>query len=262
VGVPIENAVAASLKWEKGFMQVKSYSRDTVRVSWFFSLVLIFSAAFLIQGTPAYASDKDKYSGFLSNYSSLKPGPKGGTKLLWKNPKYRWPEHLASFRAIKIDGIKVMLSKAGQSRGVDATELARLADELHRQLIDAIKDGYSVTDKFGPGILRIIVALTDVEPSNTTVDTVTSAVPVGRVFSFFKKQATGRHLFVGSASVEGVFVDGGTGETLVAFVDQKTGDKGVVGAVDKMEDVKEAFRAWAKRLRLVLDTAYGKHPKN
>jgi hypothetical protein len=45
-------------------------------------------------------------------------------------------------------------------------------------------------------------------------------------------------------------------------VDQKTGDKGVVGAVSKMEDVKEAFRAWAKRLRVVLDNAHGKMPKN
>ena len=62
--------------------------------------------------------------------------------------------------------------------------------------------------------------------------------------------------------MEGVTLDGGTGETLTAFVDQKTGDKGVVGAVSKMEDIKEAFQAWAKRFRFVLDTAHGKMPKN
>lgn len=107
-----------------------------------------------------------------------------------------------------------------------------------------------------------MIALTEVEPSNTTMDTITSVVPVGRVFSFFKKQVTGRHLYVGSTSVEGVVLDGGTGETLAAFVDQKTGDKGVVGAVSKMEDIEEAFQAWAKRLRVVFDTAHGKLPKN
>jgi len=134
VRVGIENAAVASRKCEKGLMQVKSYSKNIVTVSWFLGPVLIFSAAFLIQGVPAYAADKDKFSGFLTDYSSLKPAPKGGTKLLWKNQKYRWPDHLASFKAVKIDGIKVLLSKEGQSRGVDATELARLAEELHRQL--------------------------------------------------------------------------------------------------------------------------------
>ena len=243
-------------------MNIPSLSQCTIAVSRLLGLALICSAAFLGQVQPAHAADKDKFSGFLTNYSSLKPGPKGGAKLVWKNPKYKWPGHLARFKAIKIDSIKVMLSKEGRSRGVDVTELARLAGDFHKQLIDAIKDGYTVTDRSGPGVLRIIVALTDVEPSNTTMDTITSVVPMSRVFSFFKKQVTGRHLYVGSASVEGVVLDGGTGETLAAFVDQKTGDKGVVGAVNKMEDIQEAFKAWGKRLRVVLDTAHGKMPKN
>ena len=233
-----------------------------ITVSRLLGLVLICSAAFLGPAQPAHAAAKDKFSGFLTNYSSLKPGPKGGVKLLWLNPRYKWPGHFASFKAIKIDPIKVMLSKEGKSRAMDVTELAKLAGDFHKQLIDALKDGYTLTDRSGPGVLRVMIALTDLEPSDTTMDTITSVIPTSRVFSFFKKQITGRHLFVGSASVEGVTLDGGTGETLTAFVDQKTGDKGVVGAVSKMEDIKEAFQAWAKRFRFVLDTAHGKMPKN
>ena len=70
--------------------------------------------------------------------------------------------------------------------------------------------------------------------------------------------ATGRHTFVGSASVEGVLVDSVTNETLIAFVDKKTGDKGVFGAVDHMEDVYEAFDFWAKKFRLVMTSSRAK----
>ena len=79
-----------------------------------------------------------------------------------------------------------------------------------------------------------------------------------RAFSFLKKQVTGSHSFVGSASIEGVIVDGGTGETLIAFTDKRTGEKSIGTATDELNDAREAFEWWGKRLRKVLDQAPAK----
>lgn len=226
-----------------------------------FSVLVIIAFVAGASLTPAKAADSDKFSGFLTNYSSLKPGPEGGAKLLWQNPNYKWPDHIRAFNAIYIDSIKVMLSKKGQGRGVDAKELAQLSKEFHAALINSVKDGYQVAPAPGPGVLRLVVALTDVEPSDTTMDTVTTVVPTARVFSFLKKQVTGKNSFVGSASVEGVLLDGGSGETLAAFVDSRPGSKGIGGVTDEYNDAKEAFEAWGKRLRYVLDTAHGRTKK-
>ena len=206
----------------------------------------------------ANASDPTP-SRFLSSYEGFRKGPEGGVDKVWTNPKFNFPADLARYKAFSFDPVVVHLSKEGGSRGVNVTELAELAKRMRDKLIEQVlAGGYKIVEKPETGVLRFIVALTDVEPSNPLMDTVTSIVPFARVFSFVRKKATGQHSFVGSASVEGVIVDGGTGETLIAFADKQTGDKGVLGGVDSMEDVSEAFEHWAKRLRLVLDRAHGK----
>ena len=220
------------------------------------SLLIVLAAIAII--APAYASDPTP-SGFLSNYAGLRDGPEGGVAKIWTNPNYKFPKDLVLYKAFSFDPIVVHLSKDGRDRGVNVTELSELTNKLRNQLTGQLKaGGYKIVEKAEAGVLRFIIALTDVEPSNPVLDTVTSAVPMARVFSFIKKQVTGKHSFVGSASIEGVILDGGTGETLIAFADKQTGDKGVFGGVDSMEDVDDAFEDWAKRLRLVLDRAHGK----
>ena len=207
---------------------------------------------------PAFAADPTP-SGFLSTYEGFRKGPEGGVARVWTNPKYNFPKDLARYKAFSFDPIAVHLSKEGRKRGVNVTELAQLANKLRDQVTgQLLAGGYKIVGTPEPGVLRFVIALTDVEPSNAIMDTVTSIVPTARVFSFLKKQVTGKDSFVGSASIEGVVLDGATNETLIAFADKQTGDKGVFGATESMEDVNEAFKHWAKRLRLVLDQAHGK----
>ena len=218
---------------------------------------ILVAVALLFGIQPAQAAEP-QYSGFLTSYKGFKPGPKGGVDRIWVNPKFKFPADLAKYRVFYIDPITVYLSKDGQRRGIPVAELNGLSIKFRQLLINAIKGKYYVAQSPGPGVLRFVIALTDVEPSMPVLDTITSVVPVARVLSFLKKQVTGKHTFVGSASVEGVIVDGGTNEPLIAFVDKRTGDKGVFGGVKKMEDVHEAFEWWAKRLRKVLDQAHAK----
>ena len=205
----------------------------------------------------AWAKTDAEYSGFLTNYDVLGPGPDGGVDEIWKNPAHDLPADFAKYNAIMIDPITIYLADKSKDRGIDTNEIYRLSQEFHQALISAVEDRYRVVRAPGPGVLRLIIALTDVEASNPALDTITSVIPMARVFSFVKKQVTGSHSFVGSASIEGVIVDGANNDVLVAFVDHRSGDKGIGGGSDALEDAREAFQWWAARLRAVLDEAHG-----
>ena len=209
--------------------------------------------AIWLPGTTAVAD-----SGFLTDYSGLKPGPEGGIDRVWANPKYTFPAQFGKYKAFSIDPITVYLSSEGKDRGVPVAELNMLTNEFRAKLIESISGKYTVTDKPGDGVLRFVIALTDVESTNAALDTITSIVPMARIFSFVKKQVTGADSFVGSASIEGVIVDGGTGETLMAFTDKRVGEKSISNATDELNDAREAFEWWGKRLRKVLDQAHAK----
>ncbi len=204
-----------------------------------------------------WAGTDAEYSGFLTNYDTLRPGPDGGVDEIWKNPDHNLPADFAKYNAIMIDPITIYLADKSKDRGIDTNEIYRLSQELHQALINSVKDRYRVVRAPGPGVLRLIIALTDVEASNPALDMITSVIPMARVFSFAKKQVTGSHSFVGSASIEGVVVDGGSDDILIAFVDHRSGDKGVAGGDDPLEDAREAFQWWSARLRAVLDEAHG-----
>ena len=220
-------------------------------------IAAIVALAFI---APAVASEPVP-SGFLTTYEGFKDGPEGGVAKIWINPKLGSVKGIARYQAFFFDPIVVHLSKEMREHAVSATELATLAKKLHEQLTaQVLAGGYQLAPAPGPGVLRFIIALTDVEPSNPTMDKISSVVPMARVFSFIKKEVTGQHSFVGSASVEGVVVDGATNETMIAFTDKRSGDKGVFKDTGSMKDVNEAFKYWSKRLRLVLDQAFGKAP--
>jgi hypothetical protein len=111
----------------------------------------------------------------------------------------------------------------------------------------------------GPGVLRIRTAITDVVPSNPTMDNVTGILPQARVISAAAKATTGWHLYVGEASMEGEMLDSQTGERLAAAVDRWTGTKGFIDTEkDPLKHAKQAIDVWAKRLRERLDNFYGK----
>ena len=213
-------------------------------------------AFILVMSAPALADDYQYYSGFLTNYEMFEPGPEDGVDRLWLNPNFNLPNDFAKYSSVMIDPLRLYLSDDAQDEGFSPDELAALTSEFRQILFDSIKDRYEVTTVPGPGVLRILIALTDIDTSEVVLDEVTSIMPTARVLSFLKEQITGSHSFVGSATIEAILLDGGTGETIAAFVDHRSGDKGIVGGVDSMEDAREAFEWWGERLRKLLDEAY------
>jgi hypothetical protein len=90
------------------------------------------------------------------------------------------------------------------------------------------------------------------------MDTISTVVPQALLLSQAKGLVTGKPGFVGEASVEAKATDGQTGELVAAAVDRRVGGKSVTGApTDSWEDVREAYRYWARQFRYRLCTERG-----
>ena len=54
-------------------------------------------------------SAEQKHSGFLTNYEMLRPGPEGGAKEVWTNPKFKFPNHVGSYHSLLIEPVVIYI---------------------------------------------------------------------------------------------------------------------------------------------------------
>ncbi len=110
--------------------------------------------------------------------------------------------------------------------------------------------------QLGPKTLRGQVAIVSVEQSMPALEALSFIpVPVGVPGGKFgllkaKELGTGKPVFVGEAVVEAKFTDAHTGEVLFAAVDRRVGGRRPGTEVfDSWDDVHQAFRYWAEKVR-------------
>jgi len=191
-----------------------------------------------------------KYSGFLGDYSQFKPGKEGVAQVYIKKGV-----DFKKYKKLMPDHVVFYLKEDAQYKGIQADEMKELADEFHKAFIKAFGDAYPVTDTPGPDVLRIRVAITDIEPNKPGLSAISTVTPVGLAVSTIKKGVTGKHTGVGSTSMEAELLDSLTNERLAAAVDSRTGGK--LEGMSKWGSAKEAFEFWSKRLRVFLDETHG-----
>ena len=193
-------------------------------------------------------------SGFLGDYSMLQEGRRGVVKegsedqALWiyKNPAADWRK----YKKIILEPVTIWMSqKDSQLKEVSVEDRQRLAVLLWSKIDEQLRKDYEITSQPGPDVLRMQGAITEAGASNAVLDTVTSIVPQTRLLSGAKSLATGVSAFTGSASAELKITDSATGTLLVAGVDRRGGTKSLSGMTNSWNDVEEAYRFWAEKLR-------------
>ena len=185
-------------------------------------------------------------SGFLGDYSQLEPGADGQALLVYRNPK----ADFSKYKKVLVDPIAVWRdAESSEEEEVSTEDMERLANYLHRVIVDRLASDYEIVTQSGPGTLRIRGAITEAERSSVPLDTVSTIEPFTRIATEVTRLATGTHLFVGKAGVEGEITDSVTGERLLAAVDRRAGEKVFRGSQSSWSDVKDAFDFWALRLR-------------
>jgi hypothetical protein len=184
-------------------------------------------------------------SGFLEDYSQLEPWEGDEDVLVYEEPGVNWKQ----YKRLMIDPIEVHFHPSTQSRKVKPKELDKLTEYFHAKIVKAVEDAYPVTDIPGPDVLRIRVAITDINPTNTAVNLVSSVaimVPVD----------------LGGAAMEAEFIDSETYERLYVCMEERKGKhSNIMEGTTKLSHAKGAFKYWAKELRKWLDEVNGVEAK-
>ena len=190
-------------------------------------------------------------SGFLGDYSRLRPGTGGEALLVYRAPD----PHLARYRSVILDRVAIW---AGSSDpGAPRADLQRLADSLYGSVLVRLRTYYFVVDQPGPDVMRVRAALTEAKPSSVNLDILSNIGPITGTVAGVKEMATGTRAFVGAASGEVEVSDSQSGEVLLAAADRRVGTKTLAGSSDPWSDVDEALVVWADRLIVRLQAEGG-----
>lgn len=172
----------------------------------------------------------------LTEGLSYHPDPSDKDVLIYRNPNLS----ITSYSKFLIEPVKIF---SNEDRAIRPEEKARLADAFRRQLIDVLKDGYSVVDQPGPGVLRIRTAIQDIQPAHIQTDE--DRFLVLRLDTVLARVAM---------ELEGV--DSDSGEPVVALIhrlnDRRYYEK---ETASRLLNVRDAFSIWTRSLRQRFDAA-------
>lgn len=218
-------------------------------------LVLAAALALLLLAAAACATTRQtrevKKSGFLADYSQLRPGVGDEALLIYLDEDADWER----YDAILLDSVTIWHDE--DTDELSEADQQRLTDLLYSDLHDALSQDFHMVQQPGPNVLRMRVALTEAKGANVVGNTLTTVVPQARLLSMVTGLATDTQVWVGKAAVEAEIVDSMTGTRLMAAVDQRAGAKTLRGLGGKWADVDNAFKYWAGRVRDRLQTLRG-----
>jgi hypothetical protein len=199
-----------ALGWMSAFVVVAGCASDaTVRDG---------ATASLAQGTQ---------SGFLGDYSNLRPSPRHPDTLYEQSPT------LARYQAFIIEPIEVVPRVTVRGVAIDKATADAMALDLRREVMDALSVNFRVVSTPGPGVARVRAALTKV--------------------AYSRGATAGSGARIGGAVIEVEIVDSESGQRLGAAIEGDSPDAyNTVAGTDPLGDARLVFRHWSSRLALWL----------
>jgi hypothetical protein len=232
-----------------------------------FNVLLLAGLLLLVSGCASTgdAQKGPKYSGFLQDYSQLKPEAEGSAAMKYVNPQ----ADMKKYQKFIIERITVMLKDDAQYKGIDPDVMKALTDYLHEAIIRELGTDYPVVTDPGPGVMRLRIAVTDLVPTKTAMTIVTLVTPFASIPDLasgaVSKGGAGSAPYLGYAGIEAEGIDSETLQPVFMYVEQRYGKKydpenpgSYLEAYKEWGYVKQAFDYWAKKFRARLDEINGR----
>ena len=191
------------------------------------------------------------FSGFLSDYSKLKPvdGIDGSLRYIDTSMNLR------PYKKVMIDPVQVFMTHNPEYHGLQPDALKRMSDALQTAFLGALVDGYQVVNALGPDVMRLRLAITGVQAAKPPLGA-SDLIPIKAVFNV-ARSAAGDAPRVAEISAEMEMLDP-NGRVIGAAVASRKGDKALAqGASITWQDLQASANFWAKNLRNYLDYARG-----
>jgi hypothetical protein len=191
-------------------------------------------------------------SGFLKDYSLMKPGKGDEAKMVYFAPDVNW----AKYTKVYIKPVELWKSEDPDSKlgKLSKEDQELLVSYFYTALSNSLAKDYTIVNEAGPDTLVVHGALTEAKKSRPVSNLVSSIVPMGMGLSLVKRVIFGTGLGVGECQVEAEFTDGGTGQLVAEAMDRRAGTKALRTKFDgTFGDVKLCMDYWATRCAFKLE---------
>ncbi len=221
-----------------------------------FGMAIFFVLAL---SSSAWAAKWPECSGFFSECKGFTSDPERPSVFIYTAPNY----HPKNYSRFIFPPIEIWIDPDSEYKGVQPDQLKKITDGLREVMTDALKDGYPIVDKPGPGVAIVRIALTNVYLKKKKWKW-QHYTPIGAAAKG-AQAAAGKNVALTTAHLEMEMLDSESGQRLKAGVDMQAGEKlrekikeGKKHPETTWADVEDTFEFYAKRFRKRLDAARGK----
>ncbi len=188
-------------------------------------------------------------SGFLSDYSRLRPTEQFASLLM-----YRDDSRKGGYRKLLFRPVEVWRGADHRLEDVPEEDMQYLADALYDAIAQRLGKSFEMVTAPGPGVLEIHMAFTLVTDPESSLDFFSTAVPVRDLVRRSGTLAEGTRRFVRDCALEVEFLEAQpktpgaartSKTTRAAFFDRRRGAETPKGTVESWEDVEAVFEKWA-----------------
>ena len=212
--------------------------------------ILFLVGGISLAGT-VWAAGAAKYSGFIDNYSELKPDSDNSGGQSFRKTGV----DLGNYDKIMIAPIEIWLAGNSKYKGFSPDDYKKITDGLYQSLVAQLEPTYPVVSRPGKGVLLIRIAITDVYAKKKKRGLL-GYTPIG----FLAGAATGayRNITLKDATIEAELLDVETLEQLGILVNKLSISKGSDNKGDKTswEEISESLTFYAKRFRSRMDAEH------
>ncbi len=218
------------------------------------SLSFIFCVVLSFHGCATKTGSLD-FSGFLGNYTGLRPSPDDSGAWSYRKPGVNFK----GYTKIILDPLVIWPHPDSAYGGLDSLTVWKLALGFQNSMSQALAGGYVIVKEPGPGVLRLRAALTDVMLEHPKLASPGPLLPLANdILIMASEKISGMNALEGEAAIEAELLDAESQERLVAYVEKRVSSKVLLTQdKDSLGPVLEIFDYWAKKLRQRLDEERG-----
>jgi hypothetical protein len=211
------------------------------------AVVLTLGLAPALAQSDAKSVARPAYSGFLGDYSKLKPASDREGVILYVDRSVKYRE----YTKVMFHPVEVYVSPGAEYKGVQPDVLKRMTDEFIASFKRALSPGYQVVSTPGPDVLQVRCAITGLQPVKPPMNP-TDILPIKAVFNM-GRAAAGKSPQVAELSAEMEVLDSAN-KRVAAVVANRKGDKSLQqGEQITWQHLQSISEYWAKNFRQRLD---------
>ncbi|MGH8320509.1 MAG: DUF3313 domain-containing protein [Gammaproteobacteria bacterium] len=218
-------------------------------------LVAVCAGCTSQQVKPSRSETPPGYSGFLSDYSVLKPDPSDPDYARYIAPGVQ----LQQYRKFIVDAPVIIVNTGDKFQPLDPARLMKITDYYQERLMAALSRHYQVVTTPGPGVARLrvaVVGVVEVKPALKPRD----FIPLTALFNL-GRMAVDMDPYVLRVSIESEAVDAQTGRVLGETVDSRETVKTVTrGEQPAPAQLHDLIDFWVARFVARLDKVNGYAP--